>query len=96
MERSRNSILVDVLDELQELADDWEYEGVITPETTFFTELGLESLDIVVLATAAQDRYGQSLPFTEYFAKIGQQERRDVTVGEWVDFIYANLNGVAA
>jgi acyl carrier protein len=88
---NRERILADVLQELNQLADDWEYEGQITPETSFFTDLGMESLDVVVLATAAQERYGQAFPFTEYFAELGQQEDRDITVGMWTDFIASHL-----
>jgi len=76
---------------LRQLADDWEYDGAITENTTFFGDMGLESLDIVVLASAVQEQYRSTLPFSEFFAEIGQRARRDVTVGEWVDFIHTNL-----
>lgn len=91
---SRERVLADVLQELNQLADDWEYEGDITPETSFFTDLGMESLDVVVLATAAQERYKQAFPFTEFFADLGQHNDREITVGMWTDFIAAHL-GVA-
>jgi len=91
MRQSRSTILNDVLAHIQRLADDWEYDGEITEETTFFGDMGLESLDIVVLATAVQEQYRMTLPFSEFFAEIGQRARRDVTVGEWVDFIHSSI-----
>ena len=53
--------------------------------------MGLESLDLVVLGTMLQSRYGR-LPFTEYYAEIGDRppEERDVTVAELVEFICTN------
>jgi acyl carrier protein len=77
-----------VLDLLAELKEDWEYDGDITPETYFIADLGLESLEIVVLSTSIQQRYGK-LPFPEFFDEIGQRpvERRDVTVAELVGFV---------
>jgi acyl carrier protein len=81
-------VLAEMLAMLAELGGDWEYDGEITPETRFLGDLGLESLDLVVLGTMVQDRYGR-LPFTAYYAEIGERpvEQRDVTVAELVRFI---------
>ncbi len=78
----------EVLAMVSELAEDWEYDGELTPETRFLADMGLESLDIVVIGTMIQHRYGR-LPFTEWLAEIGERpvEQRDVTVGELVAFI---------
>jgi acyl carrier protein len=81
-------VLHGVLEMLSELSGDWEYDGEITPETYFLADLGLESLDIVVLGTLIQQRYGR-LPFAEYLEELGQRpiEERDVTVAEVVAFV---------
>jgi acyl carrier protein len=84
-------VLDGVLEMLRELAGDWEYDGEITPHTSFLGDLGLESLDIVVLGTLVQQRYGR-LPFAEYLEELGQRpvEERDVTVAEVVAFVCEN------
>lgn len=84
-------VLDDVLKLIDELSGDWEFEGEITPETRFLGDLGLESLDLVVLGTMIQHRYGQ-LPFAEYYAEVGQRPvaERDVSVADLVSFIAAN------
>jgi acyl carrier protein len=92
MSKTREGVMADVLHLLDQLADDWEYSGEITPQTYFFTEMGFESLDIVVLATSIQEHYGQVMPFPEFFAEIGQRDIRDISVGEWVDFVHKHLN----
>jgi acyl carrier protein len=81
-------VLDGVLEMLSELSGDWEYDGDITPDTSFLSDLGLESLDIVVLGTLIQQRYGR-LPFAEYLEELGQRpvEERDVTVAEVVAFV---------
>ena len=81
-------VLDGILDLLAELKEDWEYTGEIGTETRFIADLGLESLEIVVLATMIQQQYGR-LPFPEYFDEIGQRpvEERDVTVAELVRFV---------
>ena len=95
MNKTREGVMTDVLRLLGQLADDWEYYGEITPETYFFADMGFESLDIVVLATSIQEHYGQVMPFPEFFAEIGQREVRDISVGEWVDFVHQHLNEVS-
>lgn len=93
----RSAVLADVMDLVNELADDWEFDGEVTPETFFIQDLGLESLDLVVLGTSIQYRYGQ-LPFAEYLAELGQRpvEERDVTIADVVEFIVTNVPTTSA
>jgi acyl carrier protein len=81
-------LLDDMLGLINQLAGDWQYSGVVTPETRLLSDLGLESLDLVVLGTSLQERYGR-LPFSEFLAELGQRpvEQRDVSVGELVAFV---------
>jgi len=81
-------VLTAVLGLLGELADDWEYDGEIGPGTSFIADMGLESLDIVVLTTMVQEQYGR-LPFPEYLDELGQRpvEERDITVADLASFV---------
>lgn len=81
-------MLAGVLDMLDELAGDWEFDGTVGPETRFVADLGLESLEIVVLGTMLQQQYGR-LPFAEFLEELGQRpvEERDLTVAELVAFV---------
>ena len=85
---SQPQVFADILELMSQLAGDWEYSGPITLETRLLMDLGLESLDLVVLGTSIQERYGR-LPFTEFLADIGQRpvEERDVTVNDLVEFV---------
>lgn len=88
MSRVDPEVLDGVLEMLSELSGDWEYDGEITADTYFLADLGLESLDIVVLGTLIQQRYGR-LPFPQYLEELGQRpvEERDVNVAEVVAFV---------
>lgn len=88
-------IMTDIVAMLGTLAKDWEYSGTITPETLLFEDLGFESLDIVVLGTAIQERYGQHMPFAEFLSDIGQREERDMTVCELAAFVQQQLDHAA-
>jgi acyl carrier protein len=88
MTRIDPAVMAGVLELLDELAGDWEYDGAIEPDTRFIADLGLESLEIVVLGTMLQQRYGR-LPFAEFLEELGQRpvEERDLTVAELVAFV---------
>jgi acyl carrier protein len=88
MMTTQPNILGDVLGLMGQLAGDWEYSGEITPETRLLADLGMESLDLVVLGTSLQERHGR-LPFAEFLAEIGRRpvDERDVSVGELVAFV---------
>lgn len=92
MRKTHEEVMADVLHLFRQLADDWEYSGEITPQTLLFAEMGLQSLDIVVLAISIQERYGQVLPFSDFFADMGERGIRDISVGAWVNFVYEHLN----
>ncbi|WP_165071123.1 acyl carrier protein [Paludisphaera rhizosphaerae] len=81
-------ILDEVLTLMTELSADWEYSGEITAETRLLGDLAMDSLDLVILGSELQERYGQ-LPFSEFLAELGKQDadQRDVTIGELVDLI---------
>lgn len=84
-----------ILDLMARLAGDWEYDGEITVRTRLFGDLGFESLDLVVLGTAIQERFGK-LPFSEFFAEIGQRPDRDLAVGDLVAFVCEHVGAGTA
>lgn len=97
MTLDKAQVEAEVLELISELAEDWEFEGEVTADTFLIRDLGLESLDLVVLGTTIQFKYGE-LPFSEYLASLGQLpvEERDVTVAGLVTFITDNLPATAA
>jgi acyl carrier protein len=63
----------------------------ITEDTRFFADLGLASIDAVVLSERLQEHYGRSLPFHELMAEMGRRTERDLSIGELVAFLATNL-----
>ena len=68
-----------------------EYSGTIDCETRFFADLGLASIDAVVLGETLQDYYKRPLPFSELMADLGRREDRDLSIGELVSFLVRTL-----
>jgi acyl carrier protein len=84
----------DVLADLARILSDFEgreYSGAIGPETRFFADLGLASIDAVVLGERLQEHYGHPLPFGELMADLGKAEDRDLTIGRLADFLVRSL-----
>jgi acyl carrier protein len=81
-------VMQGILALLNEASGDWEHTGEIGPQTRFVADLGLESLEIVVLSTMVQQRYGR-LPFPQFFEEIGQRpiDERDLSVAEVAMFV---------
>src|SRR5262245_6070695 len=84
-----------VLVTLQELASDWDYAQTLDSETKLLSELGFESLDIVVVGAAIQEHFQCRMPFAELLAEIGRS-RRDLSVGELVQFVTSHLSASTA
>jgi acyl carrier protein len=81
-------VLQAILALLEEAQGDWEYTGEIGADTFFVADLGLESLEIVVLSTMVQQQFGK-LPFPQFFEEIGQRpiDERDLTVADVAMFV---------
>jgi acyl carrier protein len=92
MTYTRDQILAEVLELLNSVAQDWEFEGPVGAHTRLFADLAFESLELVILGAKIQERFNQVFPFPELFAEIGQRQVRDLTIGEWVAFIERHLN----
>src|SRR5437764_4325221 len=69
-----------------------EYSGTIGPETRFFADLGLASIDAVVLGETLQEHYGRPLPFGDLMAELGRRSDRDLGIGELVEFLHRHLS----
>jgi acyl carrier protein len=84
---SRAEILSDVAGILSDF-NGRSYSGTIGPDTRFFADLGLASIDAVVLGETLAAHYSQPLPFGELMADLGRRAERDITVGEVVEFLH--------
>ena len=95
MNPSRQEIQDYILGKLEELSNDWEYTRPMAPGSLLFTELGLESLDAVVLCTAIQEHYHQPMPFSELFAELGEQ-RRDLSIAGLAEYVHRHMKSSRA
>jgi hypothetical protein len=91
MKLSREEVLDYFLETLRSMGDEWEDEVEVTEDTLIMGNLNWRSIEIVYLANALQQRFEQVFPFEEFLQQIEQREVKDITVREWVDFVYSHL-----
>ncbi len=85
---------VEIMADLSRILADFqgrEFSGPIDAETRFFADLGLASIDAVVLGETLQAHYGRPLPFGELMASLGKREDRDLPLGELAAFLAQSL-----
>ena len=70
-----------------------EYDDPIGPETRFFADLGLASIDAVVLGETLESRYGRKLPFGDLMAELGRKTDRDMRLGDLADYLARSMSG---
>ncbi len=63
----------------------------IEPATRFFADLGLASIDAVVLGEAIQQRSGRPVPFDQLLADLGRRDQRDLEIRELITFLQRHL-----
>jgi acyl carrier protein len=91
MMRTKDEIMNDVAAILRNF-NGREYSGDIGPDTCFFGDLGLASIDAVVLGETLEEHYGRKIPFYLFMADLGRRAVRDIPLGDLVAFLQRHLN----
>ena len=87
-------ILNDLVEILKDMTCDWdmEFDNPIGPDTKLIDDLGFESIDIVQLVVAIEDRFHcRKLPFEEILMVDGRYVD-EIKVRDTVDFLSRHLN----
>lgn len=92
MTHTRDSILKE-LSEVLRTFNGREYSENIDRSTHFFGDLGMVSIDAVILGEVLEERYGRKFPFSDYLSRLAEQGAQDLEVGELVDFLHGCLSG---
>ncbi len=88
LEESKAAILADITAMIEEvIGEDWVRETPITMETSFVTDLEVESIELVALSEKIQGRYGEAVDFPSWLSGMELEEIIALTVGQLVDYI---------
>jgi acyl carrier protein len=68
-----------------------EYSGDIGSETLLFADLGMVSIDAVILAETLEQFYKREFSFSQFLAEIGREGTSDIRLGRLVGFLYDQM-----
>jgi acyl carrier protein len=92
VEPRQQEILADVAEMIREIvAEDWVRDLEIGMETSFATDLELESIEIVALSEKLQEHYGDRVDFVGWLSGMEIDEIISLRVGQLVEFIESCL-----
>lgn len=66
---------------------DRDFPDPAGPDARVFADLGLASIELIVLGERLEHHYGRKLPFGPFLAGLRARGADDVTVGELVAFL---------
>ena|SRR5690349_21798457 len=72
-----------------------EYSDDIGPETLLFADLGLVSIDAVILAETLEQLYQRQFSFNQFLADLGRERVSDIELRRLVTFLYDEMNAPA-
>ena len=88
LEENKVRILADITGMIKEvIGEDWVSEAPITMETSFVSDLEVESIELVALSEKIQGRYGEAVDFPSWLSGMELEEIIALTVGQLVDYI---------
>jgi acyl carrier protein len=88
--RTQEQIVKDLGNLLREF-NGKEYSGDIGPKTLFFGDLGLVSIDAIILAETLERFYECTFPFGQFLFEIEREGVRDIELGELAAFLRRHM-----
>lgn len=70
---------------------DRDLPEAVGPDTRVFADLGLASIDVVVLGERMEQHYGRRLPFGPFLASLRTRGADDLALGELVAFLQQHV-----
>ncbi|MBN9121116.1 MAG: acyl carrier protein [Planctomycetes bacterium] len=85
--RSASELLADLAEVVRQTFPDRDLPEPVEPSTRVFGDLGLASIEIVVLAERLDAYFGRRLPFGTFLKGLRDRGAEDLSVGELVAFL---------
>lgn len=84
-------ILADLAAVVRRAFPDRDFPDAVTADTRVIGDLGLASIDVVVLAERLAAHYGKPLPFGAFLKDLRDRGADDIAVGELVRFLQTHV-----
>ena len=87
MQRSIVDVVVGIIRELK----GYSTATPVTENSQLFADLAIESIDLVMLNELVERHYQRQFPFADFMAELGRLDQRDVSIGQFANFIRLQL-----
>lgn len=87
MQRSVVDVVVGIIRDLK----GYGKSSVVNEESLLFADLAIESIDLVMLNELVERHYQRQFPFADFMAELGRLDQRDVSIGQFSNFIRLQL-----
>ena len=84
-------VLADLAAVVRRAFPDRDFPAAVTADTRVLADLGLASIDVVVLAEQLGAYYGKRLPFGTFLKDLRDRGADDIALGELVRFLQAHV-----
>lgn len=89
--RPQTEILAALAEVVRETFPDRDFPEPADPSTRAFGDLGLASIDLVVLAERLDAHFGRRLPFGAFLKGLRDRGAEDLELGELVTFLQQHV-----
>jgi acyl carrier protein len=89
--RGTDQVLADLAGVVRQTFPDRDFPDAVGTDTRVFADLGLASIDLVVLAERLEAFYGRRLPFGQFLTGLRTRGADDIAIGELVAFLQTNV-----
>lgn len=84
-------IIADLTTVVRTTFPDRDYTGSIGAETRLFADIGLASIDLIVLAERLEVFYGRKLPFAAFLNELRKLGADDLELGRLITFLQRHV-----
>lgn len=85
--RGDDQLLADLTAVVRQAFPDRDYSGPVDANTRVFADLGLASIEVIVLAEKLEAFYGRKLPFGPFLNGLRTSGADDLELGQLVAFL---------
>lgn len=85
--KTSEQVLADLSAVVRRTFPDRDFPDAVGPDIRAFADLGLASIDLVVLAEKLEGFYGRKLPFGQFLTGLRNRGADDIQLGELVGFL---------
>jgi acyl carrier protein len=89
--RTADEILTDLAAVVRRTFPDRDFPDAVDSSTRVFADLGLASIDIVVLSEQLDAHFGRRLPFGLFLKGLRDRGEEDLELGELVAFLQQHV-----